>query len=102
IKAMTPSGKPAWRGPQLAEAMYRQRLIALDAVTTFPKALREKLFTEGFSIPRPRIAQVFKSIDGTERYLVDTPMGDTVETVWMPEGDNGEAGDGSEAGETGK
>ena len=102
VEVMTSVGEPVWRGRQLAEAMYRQRLIALDAVTTFPKALREKLSAEGFSIARPRIAQVFKSIDGTERYLVDTPMGDTVETVWMPEGDDGEAGDGSEAGETGK
>jgi 23S rRNA (adenine2503-C2)-methyltransferase len=44
------------------------------------------------------IAQVFTSVDGTERYLVQGQGGDsqTVETVWMPEGDEGEAGDGSE------
>jgi 23S rRNA (adenine2503-C2)-methyltransferase len=82
--------------------MYRQRLTELDAITTFPKPLREKLSAEGFLIARPRIAQVFRSVDGTERYLVETPKGDTVETVWMPEGDGGEAGDGTEAGETGK
>jgi 23S rRNA (adenine2503-C2)-methyltransferase len=45
--------------------------------------------------------QVFRSSDGTERYLVGgqaNPSGspDTVETVWMPEGDEGETGDGSE------
>ncbi len=96
---MAAAGEPAWRGRQLAEAMYRQRLTELDAITTFPKTLRERLSGEGFSINRPRIAQVFKSVDGTERYLVETPKGDTVETVWMPEGDDGEAGDGSEAGE---
>ena len=95
---MVEAGEPAWRGRQLAEAMYRQRLTELDAVTTLPKALREKLSAGGFSIARPRIAQVFRSVDGTERYLVETPKGDTVETVWMPEGDDGEAGDGSEAG----
>jgi 23S rRNA (adenine2503-C2)-methyltransferase len=95
-------GEPAWRGRQLAEAMYRQRLTDLEAITTFPKALREKLSGKGFSIARPRIAQVFKSVDGTERYLVETSKGDTVETVWMPEGDGGEAGDGSDAGDAGK
>ena len=44
---------------------------------------------------RPRIAQVFTSVDGTERYLVQGQGVDalTVETVWMPEGDDGEAGD---------
>jgi 23S rRNA (adenine2503-C2)-methyltransferase len=33
------------------------------------------------------------------RYLVAFADGQTVETVWMPEGDGGEAGDGSEAGD---
>jgi 23S rRNA (adenine2503-C2)-methyltransferase len=35
-------------------------------------------------------------VDGTERYLVQGQDGETVETVWMPEGDGGEAGDGSD------
>lgn len=60
---------------------------------------------------RPRIAQVFISEDGTERYLVEgqvpveqgkdfigIPGLGTVETVWMPEGDDGETGDGSDEG----
>jgi 23S rRNA (adenine2503-C2)-methyltransferase len=44
-------------------------------------------------------------VDGTERYLVqgqvrgEAGFADTVETVWMPEGDEGEQGDGSEAGD---
>jgi 23S rRNA (adenine2503-C2)-methyltransferase len=33
------------------------------------------------------------------RYLIGFGDGQTVETVWMPEGDGGEAGDGSEAGD---
>jgi len=33
------------------------------------------------------------------RYLVELTDGETVETVWMPEGDGGESGDGSEAGD---
>ena len=33
------------------------------------------------------------------RYLVELADGETVETVWMPEGDGGESGDGSEAGD---
>jgi 23S rRNA (adenine2503-C2)-methyltransferase len=39
------------------------------------------------------------SQDGTVRYLIAFVDGQSVETVWMPEGDGGEAGDGSEAGE---
>jgi 23S rRNA (adenine2503-C2)-methyltransferase len=47
----------------------------------------------------PGIARKFVSSDGTVRYLVELADGETVETVWMPEGDGGESGDGSEAGD---
>ncbi|MGP8271886.1 MAG: 23S rRNA (adenine(2503)-C(2))-methyltransferase RlmN [Terracidiphilus sp.] len=96
---MVEAGEPAWRGGQLAEALYRQRLDAVEAITTLPKPLRQRMIAEGWEVGRPRIAQVFESVDGTERYLVECSGGDgqTVETVWMPEGDGGEAGDGSES-----
>lgn len=97
---MTKLGEPGWRGRQLAEALYRQRVTGLESITTLPKALRARLADEGWQVGRPRLEQVFVSHDGTERYLVEGVAGpETVEAVWMPEGDDGEAGDGSEAGE---
>jgi 23S rRNA (adenine2503-C2)-methyltransferase len=95
---MVAAGEPAFRGRQLAEGLYRQRLTELDDITTLPKALRQRLAAEGCEIGRPRIAQVFKSVDGTERYLIECHGGDTqtVEAVWMPEGDEGETGDGTD------
>jgi len=88
-------GEPAYRGRQLADAIYRQRLTEFAAISTLPKDLRERLKSSGWTIGRPVIAQIFKSIDGTERYLIEcageSPQ--TVETVWMPEGDGGEAGE---------
>jgi 23S rRNA (adenine2503-C2)-methyltransferase len=95
-------GEPAWRGKQLAEALYRQRVSDLSEITTLSKLLRSKLASQGWEVGRPRIAQVFQSVDGTERYLVQcgsTARADaqTVETVWMPEGDDGEAGDGTDS-----
>jgi 23S rRNA (adenine2503-C2)-methyltransferase len=98
---MVEAGEPAWRGRQLAEALYRQRIAELDAITTLPKALRKRLVNEGWHVGRSAIRQVFQSADGTERYLVEGQSGDglTVETVWMPEGDDGETGDGSDAWE---
>ena len=97
---MAEMGEPAWRGRQLAEALYRQWVTELGAVTTLSQALRRRLTEAGWRIGRPGIAQAFVSQDGTERYLVGGEAGpETVETVWMPEGDGGEAGDGSEAGE---
>jgi 23S rRNA (adenine2503-C2)-methyltransferase len=95
---MVEAGEPGWRGRQVAEAVYRQRIAELEGITTLPKALRERLAAEGWTVGRPRIAQAFTSVDGTERYLVEGGDEKTVETVWMPEGDDGESGDGSETG----
>jgi len=92
-------GEPVFRGRQAAEAIYGQRVTEIEQITTFPTALRRRLREEGWRVGRPRIVQAFCSVDGTERYLVEGVAGaETVEAVWMPEGDEGEAGDGSEAG----
>jgi len=89
-------GEPPWRGRQVAEALYSQRVNRLQDITTLPLAFRQKMNEAGWEVLRPAIAQVFRSVDGTERYLVKGQAADdTVETVWMPEGDDGEAGDGS-------
>jgi len=53
----------------------------------------------GLEIRHPQIQKQFQSSDGTIRYLIAMADGETVETVWMPEGDGGEAGDGTEAGD---
>lgn len=103
---MLEMGEPAWRGKQLADALYRQRVAEIQEISTLSKAFRQRLQSEGWEVVRPQIAQVFESSDRTERYLVqcassDGRAGDTVETVWMPEGDDGEAGDGSDEEETG-
>jgi len=97
-RCMATMGEPEWRSRQLAEAIYRQRIVDVGDITTLPKALRQRLDGEGWQVGRPRIAQVFTSVDGTERYLVQGQLADglTVETVWMPEGDGGETGDGTE------
>jgi 23S rRNA (adenine2503-C2)-methyltransferase len=93
-ETLVAAGEPKWRGQQLATAIYRQRIVDVEGITTLPKALRERLTSDGWRVGRPAIVQVFTSVDGTERYLVQgSTDGLTVETVWMPEGDEGEAGD---------
>jgi 23S rRNA (adenine2503-C2)-methyltransferase len=84
----TQLGERTYRARQLADALYKQRVTHLDQVTTLPQALRDRLSAEGWEVGRPHIAESFRSIDGTERYLVQTGL-QTVETVWMPEGDGG-------------
>jgi 23S rRNA (adenine2503-C2)-methyltransferase len=89
--------QPSFRGKQLADAIYRQRVDKLAEVTTLPQSLRESLASEGSEIGWPTILKRFVSQDGTIRYLIGFADGESVETVWMPEGDGGEAGDGSDA-----
>jgi 23S rRNA (adenine2503-C2)-methyltransferase len=64
-----------------------------------PLAFRQRLRESGYAIGLPRIEKKFGSADGTIRYLLGFADGQSVETVWMPDGDGGEAGDGSEDGD---
>ncbi len=92
-------GEPAYRTKQFLQAVYRERVDSIDEISTLPQQLRLKLVEKGITVGLPRIENRFVSQDGTVRYLIAFADGQSVETVWMPEGDGGEAGDGSEAGE---
>jgi 23S rRNA (adenine2503-C2)-methyltransferase len=91
--------QPAYRANQLSDALYRQRVSSLDQITVFPASLRQTMQAEGYIVGLPELVQTARSIDGTERYLVRMDDGETVETVWMPGGDGGERGDGTQAAE---
>jgi 23S rRNA (adenine2503-C2)-methyltransferase len=92
-------GQKPYRASQLHQALYRQRITSLDQATTLSQALRDSLAAKGYIVGLPEIVQTARSIDGTERYLIRMADGETVETVWMPDGDGGERGDGSQAAE---
>src|SRR5713101_7941191 len=91
-------GQPSYRARQLFEALYRQRVETAEQISTLPQDFRRGLTERGFAVGLPGIEKKFISSDGTVRYLVACGDGQTVKTVWMPEGDGGEAGDGSEVG----
>ena len=91
------AGEAGYRGRQLFEAIYRQRLDSTEAISNLPRGFRKQI-DESFSLTLPKIESKFTSRDGTLRYLIGLADGESVETVWMPHGDGGEAGDGSEAG----
>ena len=99
IRLMEHLSQPAYRATQLNEALYRQRVASLHQITTLPRSLRDSMQAEGYSVGLPELVQTARSIDGTERYLVRMADGETVETVWMPGGDGGERGDGTQAAE---
>ena len=92
-------GQKPYRAKQIFDSLYKQRITSLEDLTTLPQELRSQLAGEGWGVGLPEIVQTAVSVDGTERYLVRMADGETVETVWMPDGDGGERGDGSEAAE---
>ena len=92
-------GEPDYRGRQLFDAIYKQRVGRIDDISTLPAELRRVFRERGVEVGVPQILNKFESADATVRYLIGFEDGTSVETVWMPEGDGGEAGDGSEAGE---
>jgi 23S rRNA (adenine2503-C2)-methyltransferase len=91
-------GLAPYRLRQLLDGLYRQRWPRLADFTTLPAALRQQLAAD-YSVGQPSIEKKFTSTDGTVRYLFQFADGQSVETVWMPEGDGGEAGDGSDSGD---
>jgi 23S rRNA (adenine2503-C2)-methyltransferase len=91
-------GEPRFRARQLADAIFRQRRESLADVSNLPASFKSRLAEEEVHIGFPKLEAKFQSVDGTVRYLMAFSDGQSVETVWMPEGDFGEAGDGSEAG----
>lgn len=92
------SDQPAYRARQLFQALYGDRVASIDEISTLPRDFRSVLRSTGISVGLPEITKKFVAADGTVRYLLGLNDGETVETVWMPEGDDGEAGDGSDAG----
>jgi 23S rRNA (adenine2503-C2)-methyltransferase len=96
------SGQPSYRAGQLFHALYADRASSIEQVSTLPKEFRSWIAGQDFVLVVPEIEKKFDSADGTVRYLMRLLDSNTVETVWMPDGDEGEAGDGSEAGSEGE
>ena len=101
-KLVEEADQPVYRARQLFHALYSQRIAVLEQASTLPEKFRSTLAKNAFSVGMPTIQKRFVSLDGTVRYLIELSDSETVETVWMPEGDGGESGDGSEAGEEGE
>ena len=84
------AGEPAYRARQLFEAIYRQRVRSVDEISTLPQQFRRALAERLVAVGLPRSEKQYASSDGTIRYLLGVSDGQSVETVWMPEGDGGE------------
>jgi 23S rRNA (adenine2503-C2)-methyltransferase len=76
-------GEPDYRARQIFNGLHARRLRSFDEMTDLPKDFRKKL-NEAASASRLTIESKFVSEDGTRRFLMTTPDGRPVETVFIP------------------
>ena len=79
-------GLPAYRGHQLAQALYAQRVAEVGEITTLPKALRER-WTRDPGLPVLEEAHAAPAGDGSVKYLFDLHDGARIEAVALPRED---------------
>lgn len=76
-------GLPAFRGRQVAHALYRRRVASIDEMTDLPLALREQL-RERHGLPGFTVCESGTDEDGTTKYLFALDDGAMIECVAMP------------------
>jgi 23S rRNA (adenine2503-C2)-methyltransferase len=76
-------GVPAFRGRQVAGALYKRFVREFDGLTELPKALREKI-SEAYTIAPCSVRSETAATDGTVKYLLDLPDDEVIESVFLP------------------
>ena len=81
-------GEKPFRAKQLMRWMHHFGVNDFEQMTDIAKPLREKLMREACIVP-PTVSLEQISKDGTRKWLIDTGVGNGVETVFIPEDDRG-------------
>lgn len=81
-------GEKPFRATQLLKWIYQFGVDDFSAMSNLSKSLRDKL-TEQAEIRLPEITAEQHSDDGTIKWLLHLDSGNSIETVFIPEGDRG-------------
>ena len=84
----TELGEKPFRAAQLLKWIYQFGVDDFNAMSNFSKSLREKLI-EVAEIKLPEIVTEQHSDDGTIKWLLRLDSGNSIETVFIPEGSRG-------------
>lgn len=79
-------GLPSFTGKQIADWIYKKRIVSIDEMTNISVKNREKL-AEQYQVGRTTPVDFQKSIDGTVKYLFKTNAGKLIESVMIPDRD---------------
>ena len=83
---MQQQGEPAFRGDQIFRWIHQQRSADFNRMTNLPEALRRSL-GESFSVDRPQVSERCQSSDGTCKWVLTLEDGQSIEAVFIPDGD---------------
>lgn len=84
IEAVAASlGAQAFRGRQVAQALYRRQARAWDDLADLPKELRARL-AERYDLAPCRVRSTADAPDGTVKYLLSLPDEEVIESVFLP------------------
>jgi len=76
-------GEPKYRAGQIADWLYKKRVISFDEMTDLPQSLRAEL-AQQFSFDKIDIVRVLGSKDSTQKFLFRLPDGNLIESVLIP------------------
>src|SRR5262245_33158127 len=77
-------GEPRYRGAQVFRWLHQRGVADPAAMSDLPRALRDRLASEGSLVPPLAVAASHLSEDGTRKLLLEMRDGRTVESVSIP------------------
>ncbi|MCA9526331.1 MAG: 23S rRNA (adenine(2503)-C(2))-methyltransferase RlmN [Myxococcales bacterium] len=84
---VTALGLPRYRADQIFKWVFQKGIRDFDAMTDLPKALRQTLADDGWTIGRVTLERVAVSVDGTRKLVIRLQDGGAVESVLIPMGE---------------
>ena len=85
-KVAISGGMPSFVGKQLAEWLYKKRVVSFSQMNNISK--KNKTWLEAnYIIGREKPSEVLRSSDGTEKYIYDIGNGRRIESVLIPDHD---------------
>ena len=81
-------GEKPFRAKQVLRWIHQMGASDFGQMTDLAKSLRENL-AQHAAITAPQVRETLRSDDGTVKWLIDTGVGNAVETVFIPEDERG-------------
>lgn len=82
--ALSAMGEPRYRADQIYTWIFARGARSLESMTDTPKALRQRLSDEGYTVGRALVEKVREGVDGTRKIQFRLSDGAAIESVLIP------------------